>query len=67
MRFHEPPLPKDDVGEVAKRVRDRAARWLRRHCYIDERAAEDRSNEVARPSAIEACTQLVPTPRRASE
>jgi hypothetical protein len=32
VRFHEAPPPsKDDVGEVAQRVRDRAVRWLRRH------------------------------------
>lgn len=59
VRFHEAPAPsKDDVGEVARRVRDRACRWLRRKGYIDERAAEDRSNETPEPSAIEACTQL---------
>jgi hypothetical protein len=31
---------------VAQRVRDRAVRWLRRHGYLDERAAEDRSKQV---------------------
>jgi hypothetical protein len=32
VRFHEaPPSSKDDVAEVAKRVRDRSVRWLRRH------------------------------------
>jgi hypothetical protein len=31
VRFHEAPAPsKDDVSEVAKRVRERAVRWLRR-------------------------------------
>jgi hypothetical protein len=35
-----------DVAEVAKRVRDRAVRWLCRHGYLDERAAEDRGNEA---------------------
>jgi hypothetical protein len=59
VRFHEAPPPsKDDVGEVAKRVRDRAVRWLRRHRYLDERAAEERSHETAQPSALDACTQL---------
>ncbi|XYI00082.1 hypothetical protein ACMHYB_10165 [Sorangium sp. So ce1128] len=59
LRYHEAPAPsKDDVGEVVRRVRDRALRWLRRKGYIDERVAEDRSNETPEPSAIEACTQL---------
>ena len=57
--FHEAPAPsKDDVALVAKRVRDRAVKWLRRHRYLDERVAEDRSNAPAEPSALEACTQL---------
>ncbi|WP_437987902.1 transposase [Sorangium sp. So ce117] len=60
VRFHEAPAPsKDDVSEVAKRVRERAVRWLRRHGYVDERAAEERSNETPEPSAaLDACTQL---------
>jgi hypothetical protein len=59
VRFHEvKPPSKDDVGEVAQRVRDRGVRWLRRHGHLDERAAEDRSNEAAEPSAIEGCMQL---------
>lgn len=33
-------------------------RWLERHGYVDERAAEDRGNEPAEPSAIEGCKQL---------
>jgi Putative transposase/Transposase zinc-binding domain len=57
--FHEAPPPsKDDVAEVAQRVRDRAVRWLHRHGYLDERAAEERGNEAAEPSAIDGCTQL---------
>ena len=48
VRVHEAPPPeKADVEDVAKRVHDRALRWLRRHRYLDERAAEDRSNETA--------------------
>ena len=59
VRFHDAPPPsKDDVAEVARRVRDRAVRWLRRHHYLDERAAEERGNESAEPSAIDGCTQL---------
>ena len=45
VRFHEAPPPsKDDVGEVAQRVRDRAVRWLRRRGYLDERDAMRRSS-----------------------
>jgi hypothetical protein len=59
VRFHEaPPSSKDDVAEVAQRVRDRALRWLRRKGYLDERAAEERSNEAAEPSALDGCMQL---------
>jgi len=59
VRFHEAPAPaKEDVAEVARRVRDRAVRWLRRRGYLDERAAEDRGNEAAEPSALDGCTQL---------
>jgi hypothetical protein len=59
VRVHEAPAPsKDAVGEVAQRVRDRFVRWLRRHGYLDERGAEDRSNAPAEPSALEACAQL---------
>jgi hypothetical protein len=59
VRFHAAPPPdKDDVVLVAKRVRERATRWLRRHHYLDERAAEEGSNEAPERSAIEACTQL---------
>jgi len=59
VRFHEaPPRSKDDVTEVAQRVRDRALRWLRRRGHLDERAAEERGNEVAEPSAIDGCMQL---------
>jgi len=35
VRFHEaPPSSRDDVAEVAQRVRDRALRWLRRHGHL---------------------------------
>jgi hypothetical protein len=53
-----PPSSKDDVTEVARRVRDRAVRWLRRKGYLDERATEEHGNEAAEPSAIDGCMQL---------
>jgi hypothetical protein len=35
VRFHEDPPPSaDDVAEVARRVRDRAVRWLRHRGYL---------------------------------
>ncbi|XYH95555.1 transposase zinc-binding domain-containing protein [Sorangium sp. So ce1128] len=59
VRFHDAPPPsKDDVGFVARRVRERALLWLRRRGYLDERTAEERSNETVVPSALDACTQL---------
>ena len=59
MRFHETKPPsQEDVTQVARRVRDRFVRWLYRHGYIDERAAEERGNEPAEPSALDACVQL---------
>ena len=58
VRFHEAPPLSKDVAEVAQRVRDRALRWLRRKGYLDERAAEERSNEAAEPSALDGCMQL---------
>jgi hypothetical protein len=48
-----PPPSKEDVDEVARRVRDRALRWLRRHGWLDERAAEERGNEPAEPDALQ--------------
>ena len=39
-------------------MRTRALRWLRAHRYVDERPAEDRSNEQSADTAIEACAAL---------
>src|SRR5262249_47731622 len=59
VRFHEATPPtKDDVATGAQRVRDRAVRWLSRHGFVDERAAEERGNPPAEPSALEGCMQL---------
>jgi hypothetical protein len=59
VRFHEAKAPsKDDISELAKRVRDRMMKWLRRHRCLDERAAEERGNEAAEPPALLACMQL---------
>ena len=59
IRFHETKPPSmEDVAQVAKRVRDRFVRWLGRHGFVDQRAAEDRSDEPASIPAIEGCQQL---------
>ena len=47
-RVHEAPPPaRAEVADVVRRVHDSALRWLRRHGYIDERPAEERSNAPA--------------------
>ena len=59
LRFHEAPPPdKADVEALAKRVHDRAVRWLRRHGYLDERAAEERSNEPPAASPMDDMTRI---------
>jgi Transposase zinc-binding domain/Putative transposase len=59
VRIHEAPTPaKADVTDVAQRVHDRALVWLRRHRYLDERPAEDRSNEPAPDTPIDALARL---------
>jgi hypothetical protein len=49
---------KADVADVAERVHERALRWLRKHKYLDARAAEDRSNEPSAPTPIEGFASL---------
>jgi hypothetical protein len=57
--FHEGPAPsREDIEVVAERVQARMIRWLRRRHLIDERPAEERSNEAPEPSPLEACMQM---------
>jgi len=57
--FREGPAPtRADIADVAARVEKRLRRWLRRRALLDERAAEDRSNEAPELSPLEACMQL---------
>ena len=57
--FREGPSPtRADIAAVAARVEKRMCRWLRRRGLLDERAAEDRSNEAPELSPLEACMQL---------
>lgn len=56
--FHEGRAPSTiDVAAVAGRVEKRMRRWLRRRGLLDERPAEDRSNEAPVLSPMEACMQ----------
>ena len=59
VRVHETPPPeRAHIAEVAERVHTRAARWLRRHGYIDERAAEERGNDAAPTSPTDAFSRI---------
>lgn len=57
--FHEGPAPsREAIAAIAERVHARMIRWLRRRDLIDERPAEERSNESSAPSPLEACMQM---------
>ena len=57
--FREGPAPtRADIADVAARVEKHTRRWLRRRGLLDERAAEDRSNEAPELAPLEACMQL---------
>lgn len=59
LRIHEAPPPAQaDVMEVARRVHDRALAWLRRHRYVDELHADDRSNKPPEDTPIDAFARL---------
>jgi hypothetical protein len=52
-----PPSP-EMLDRVVHTLRKRVLGWLARHGYIEEREREDRSNEVAEPTALEGCAQI---------
>ena len=57
--FHVGPAPsRDEVADVAGRVAKRMTKWLRRRSLLDERPAEERSNEAPDASPLEVCMQL---------
>ena len=57
--FHEGPAPsREEIAAVAERVEKRMTRWLRRRGFVDERPAEDRSNDAPDPTPVEACMQM---------
>jgi len=53
-----PPPSHEAIERAARRVHFLALRWLRRHHYLDERRAEERSNESEELSALDGCAQL---------
>jgi len=57
--FQEGRAPsREEIAVIAARVEKRMTRWLRRRDLVDERAAEDRSNEAPSPDPLEACMQM---------
>ncbi len=59
IRFIETPSPtREQVASVLERVEAGILRYLKRRHLIDNRAAEDRSNEQPEPTAIEGVTSL---------
>src|SRR5207247_11323870 len=56
---HEAPPPsKADLEPLVVRVHDRALVWLRRHGYLDDRAAEERGNDTKQPAPMDAFAAL---------
>jgi hypothetical protein len=57
--FHAARAPsREEIADVAGRVAKRMTRWLHRRKLLDERPAEERSNEAPDVSPLEACMQL---------
>jgi hypothetical protein len=54
--FHAAREPEAaELAAIVRRVHRRATAWLVRHRYVDGRTAEERTNEPAESSAMEAC------------
>lgn len=54
--FRQGPAPtRADLVAVAAPIEKRMRRWMRRCGLVDERVAEDRSNEAPEFSRLEAC------------
>lgn len=59
VEFHEGPAPScQELAALAARLAERMLRWMRRRKLLEERDAEDRSNEAPDVSPLEACMQL---------
>jgi hypothetical protein len=56
--FHDTGRPAPEMLErVIQRVRERMVRWLRKKRLLDDRPAEERPDETAQPTALEACAE----------
>jgi hypothetical protein len=49
---------REALERIVRRVRDRTLRWLRKKGLLEERPAEDRSNEAPETSARGACADI---------
>lgn len=59
LAFHEAPSPtREDLDGVVRDVHRRALRWLERRGHLGRPPLEERSNEAALPSPIEACAAI---------
>jgi hypothetical protein len=59
LAFHETGAPtREELEEIVKRIRGRALRWVRKRGLLDERPAEERSNEAPERSALDACAEV---------
>jgi hypothetical protein len=59
VRLHEAKPPeKADVASVVRRVYERALRWLGKHKHLDDRPAEERSNEPPATTPIDAFASI---------
>ncbi len=57
--FHPASAPTgEDLALIVQRVRDRFLAWLRRQGYLDERPIDERSNEPAAQTALDACAAI---------
>jgi hypothetical protein len=64
VRFHETGAPSREALErIVRRMRDRTLRWLRKKGLLEERPAEDQSNEAPETNARGACAGRRPALR----
>ncbi|WP_146645784.1 transposase [Labilithrix luteola] len=57
--FHDAPAPtRAELESIVEAVHRRAIKWLRRHGHLELTPLEDRSNERALSSPLEACASI---------
>jgi hypothetical protein len=57
--FHPAAAPtREELDAIVRRVQRRATAWLRRHGHLDERALDERSNELPEQTALDACAVI---------